>query len=100
MTEISDDILSAAASVDDVEVRRQGIGFIDGTIPGYVLLVGDDAANVPALVESLTPRNIAVFVAGDALTESLLEAGVSLGWESRVVPLDVMSALGNGRRFG
>ncbi len=94
MIEISADILSAADSVDDAEVRRQGIGFIDSSIPGYALLLGDDAANAPAVVESLTRKNIVVFVTADALAESLREAGVSLGWKSRVVPLDVTSALG------
>ena len=92
--EISTDILSAAAAADDAEARRQGIGFIDGTLPGYALLLGDDAANAPALTESLTRKNIVVFVADDALAESLREAGVSLGWESRVVPLNATSALG------
>ncbi|HEY83543.1 MAG TPA: CO dehydrogenase/CO-methylating acetyl-CoA synthase complex subunit beta [Chloroflexi bacterium] len=94
MTEISADILSAAVAVDDAEVRRQGIGFVDGTIPGYVLLMGDKAANAPALIESLTERRIVVFVTEDELVAALRETGVSLGWESRVVPLDVTSALG------
>ncbi|RLC76731.1 MAG: hypothetical protein DRJ03_28055, partial [Chloroflexi bacterium] len=94
MTKVSADILSAAASANDAEVRRRGIGLIDGTIPGYVLLLGDDEANAPVLIESLTRKNIVVFVAADALAESLREAGVSLGWKSRVVPLDLVGALG------
>ncbi|OQY17726.1 MAG: hypothetical protein B6I35_14210 [Anaerolineaceae bacterium 4572_32.2] len=94
MTKVSADILSAAASANDAEVRRRGIGLIDGTIPGYVLLLGDDEANAPVLIESLTRKNIVVFVADDTLAESLRDAGVSLGWESRVVPLDLVGALG------
>ncbi|MEA3340120.1 MAG: CO dehydrogenase/CO-methylating acetyl-CoA synthase complex subunit beta [Chloroflexota bacterium] len=94
MTEISTDILSAAAAADDAEVRRQGIGFIDGSIPGYALLLGDDAAQARSLTESLTERRIVVFVTEDELVAALREAGVSLGWESRVVPLDATSALG------
>ncbi|RLC90529.1 MAG: CO dehydrogenase/CO-methylating acetyl-CoA synthase complex subunit beta [Chloroflexi bacterium] len=94
MTGISTDVLSAAATADDAQVRRQGIGFIDGSIPGYALLLGGDAAQAPPLVGSLTGQQIAVFVTEDALVTALREAGVPLGWESRVVPLDVTSALG------
>lgn len=90
----STDIFSAAVAADDASVRRQGIGFIDGAVPGYALLLGDDATQAQALVQALTGRRIVVFVTEDALAAALREAGVPLGWESRVVPLDVTNALG------
>ncbi len=81
--------LSTSPIIEDADVRRQGMRFIDGTVSGYALLLGDDGADAPALVEALTRRNVAVFVAGDALIGSLRAAGQSLGWESYVLPLDV-----------
>jgi len=88
------DIFSAAASSDDAEVRRQGIGFIDGSISGYALLMGDDAAAAPAIIESLAQRQVVVFITEDMLIASLQEAGQSLGWNFGIVPLDLPRALG------
>jgi len=86
--------LSTTPPIADAEVRRQGIGFIDGTVPGYALLMGDDVAAAPALVAALARHHILVFVTNDALTAALRAAGQSLGWESHVVPLDLARALG------
>ena len=88
------DPFSAAQRVDDAQARRQGIGFVDGTSPGYVALLGDDAARAPGLVTSLAERQMVVFVAEDALVEPLRQAGIPLGWDTRVVPLDMIRALG------
>ena len=88
------DIFSAAASSDDAEVRHQGIGFIDGSISGYALLMGDDAAAVPAIVESLTQRQVMVFISEDMLVAALRGAGQPLGWNSGTVPLNLPRALG------
>ena len=87
-------VLSAAASADDAEVRRQGIGFIDGSIPGYALLLGDDVAQAQELVPLLRERQIAAFAAEAALRDGLQAAGEPLGWDSRLVPLDGVAALG------
>ncbi len=88
------DIFSAAASSDDAEVRRQGIGFIDGSISGYALLMGDDAAAAPAIVESLARRQVVVFITEDMLIAALREDGQPLGWNFCIVPLDLPRALG------
>ena len=88
------DIFSAAALSDDAEVRRQGIGFIDGSISGYALLMGDDAAAVPVIIESLAQRQVVVFITEDMLVAALREAGQPLGWNSGTVPLDLPRALG------
>jgi hypothetical protein len=69
------DIFSAAALADDAEVRRQGIGFIDGSISGYALLMGDDDAAVSAIIESLIQRKVVVFITEDVLIAALREAG-------------------------
>ncbi|MEA3396684.1 MAG: CO dehydrogenase/CO-methylating acetyl-CoA synthase complex subunit beta, partial [Chloroflexota bacterium] len=88
------DIFNAAASSDDAEVRRQGIGFIDGSIPGYALLLGADAGTAAPLIESLTRRKILVFVADGDARVALREAGQPLGWDSGVVHLKLPDALG------
>ena len=88
------DIFSAAALADDADVRRQGIGFIDGSISGYALLMGDDASQTPAIIESLTQRKVVVFVTEDVLIAALREAGQPLGWNSGTVPLDLPCTLG------
>jgi hypothetical protein len=88
------DIFSAAALADDADVRHQGIGFIDGSISGYALLMGDDAVAASAIIESLTQRKIVVFVTEDVLIAALREAGQPLGWNSGIVPLDLPCALG------
>ena len=88
------DIFSAAALADDAEVRHQGIGFIDGSISGYVLLMGDDAIAASTIIEPLTQRKVVVFVTEDILTAALREAGQPLGWNSGIVPFDLQCALG------
>jgi hypothetical protein len=88
------DIFSAAASTDDDEVRHQGIGFLDGSISGYALLMGDDAAAAPSIVESLARRQVVVFITEDMLIAALREDGQSLGWNFGIVPLDLPRALG------
>lgn len=92
MMQASEDF-RADAGVDDAEVRRRGIGFIDGTVPGYALLIGDDVESLPGLVESLTQRGIVVFVQ-DAQLDVLRSAGISLSWDARVVPMAPRNALG------
>ena len=88
------DIFSAAALADDAEVHSQGIGFIDGSVSGYALLMGDDAAAASAIIESLTQRKVVVFITEDVLIAALQEAGQPLGWDSGIVPFDLPSALG------
>jgi acetyl-CoA synthase len=88
------DIFSAADSVDSAKARQQGLAFIDGSIPGYALLIGSDVAQALPILESLTQRQIVVFVTEDALQNTLQETGVSLGWDSGIVPLQMTKALG------
>ena len=91
---VSIDIFSAAAMSDDAIVRQKGIGFIDGSISGYALLFGDDAAQILESVTSLTEKQIVVFIIEEAAQDALLDAGVSMGWDTGVVPNSMANALG------
>ncbi len=91
---VSIDIFSAAAMSDDAMVRQKGIGFIDGSISGYALLLGDDADQIPEIVTSLTKKQIVVFIIEDATQDALRDAGVSVGWDAGVVPKSMTNALG------
>jgi hypothetical protein len=51
---VSIDILSAAAMSNDAMVRKKGIGFIDGSISGFALLLGDDVAQISEIATSLS----------------------------------------------
>ena len=88
------DIFSAADSADSAKARQQGLAFIDGSIPGYALLIGSDATQALPVLESLVQRQIVVFVIEDALQKTLLEAIVSPGWDSGIVPMNMTTALG------
>jgi acetyl-CoA synthase len=89
-----EDIFSAAALVDDAEARRWGIGLIDGSIPGYVLLIGDNIAAATALLADLNQRKILAFITDASLRAKLQASGHSLGWESGAVAFDLPAALG------
>ena len=81
------EIFSAADSADSAKARKQGLAFIDGSIPGYVLLIGSDITKALPVIESLSQRQIVVFIVDEALQNSLLEKDISLGWDSGIVPL-------------
>lgn len=88
------DIFSAADSADSAKARQQGLAFIDGSIPGYALLIGSEPTQALPILESLTQRQIVVFVIEDALQNTLREAGISLDWDSGIIPMDMTKALG------
>ncbi|MCK4783612.1 MAG: hypothetical protein KAV87_07675, partial [Desulfobacteraceae bacterium] len=88
------DIFSAAAMSDDAMVRKKGIGFIDGSISGFALLLGDDAAQISEIATSLTKKQLVVFIIEDAAQDALRNAGVSAGWDVGVVPMSMNNALG------
>ncbi len=87
-------IFTAASSTDEAEVRQQGIGFIDGSLAGYVLLMGDDTTGVTQLLPQLREKQIVVFVVEDVLRESLQAVGIPLGWEAHTIPTRLIDALG------
>ena len=85
-----DDIWLGAA--DDVILRERGIQFVDGSAPGFAAIVGA-APDVETAVEialKCQQRSLYVFMAGHnngtTFAEQLIEGGVQLGWDTRLVP--------------
>ncbi len=85
-----DDIWLGAA--DDVILRERGIQFVDGSAPGFAAVVGA-APSVEIAVEiarKCQERSLYVFMSGHnngtTFAEQLIEGGVQLGWDTRLVP--------------
>ena len=94
-----DDIWLGAA--DDVIIRERGIQFVDGSAPGFAAVVGA-APSVEIAVDiarKLQERMLYVFMSahhnGTTFAEQLVEGGVQLGWETRLVPFgrEITSAI-------
>ncbi len=86
---------------DDVILRKRGVEFVDGSAPGFAAIVG--AAPNPEIakmiVEDYQKKNLYIFCAashnGTSVIEQLIEAGVQIGWNTRIVPFgpDISSAV-------
>jgi len=86
---------------DDVILRKRGVEFVDGSAPGFAAIVG--AAPNPeiakAIVEDYQLKNLYIFCAaghnGTSVIEQLIEADVTIGWGTRIVPFgpDISSAV-------
>lgn len=78
-------------AADDIILRKRGIEFVDGTAPGFAAILG--AAPSPGIAkkiaEELQQKNLYVFMAGEyngkRFSEQLVEAGVQIGWPTRLV---------------
>jgi len=88
-------------AADDVILRERGIQFVDGTAPGFAAVVGA-APTVEIAVDiarKLQERCLYVFMHahhnGTTFAEQLVEGGVQLGWDTRLVPFgrDITSAI-------
>ncbi len=94
-----DDIWLGAA--DDVILRERGIQFVDGTAPGFAAVVGaaPDVETAVTIARKLQERCLYVFMSahnnGTTFAEQLVEGGVQLGWETRLVPFgrEITSAI-------
>ena len=94
-----DDIWLGAA--DDVILRERGIQFVDGTAPGFAAVVGaaPDVETAVDIARKLQERCLYVFMSahhnGTTFAEQLVEGGVQLGWETRLVPFgrEITSAI-------
>jgi acetyl-CoA synthase len=88
-------------AANDVIMRERGIEFVDGTAPGFAAVVGAAPTKEIAvqIARELQQKNLYVFMAGCTngvqFAEQLAEAGVQLGWETRLVPFgrDVSAAI-------
>ena len=77
---------------DDIILRKRGVEFVDGSAPGFAAIVG--AAPNPEIakmiVEEYQKRNLYIFCAaahnGTSVIQQLVEAGVQIGWNTRIVP--------------
>ncbi len=85
-----DDIWLGAA--DDIILRERGIQFVDGSAPGFAAIVGAalDVETAVDIARKCQERSLYVFMAGHTngttFTEQLIEGGVQLGWDTRLVP--------------
>ena len=79
-------------AADDVILRERGIQFVDGTAPGFAAVVGaaPDVETAVTIARKLQERCLYVFMAahynGTSFAEQLVEGGVQLGWDTRLVP--------------
>ncbi len=88
-------------AADDTVFRKRGVEFVDGSAPGFAAIVG--AAPSPEIakliVEEYQKRSLYIFLAanqnGTTVAQQLLEAGVQIGWNTRIVPFgpDISSAI-------
>jgi acetyl-CoA synthase len=96
-------------AADDVILRERGIQFVDGTAPGFAAVVGaaPDVETAVTIARKLQQRCLYVFMHahhnGTTFAEQLIEGGVQLGWETRLVPFgreitSVVYALGFASR--
>jgi len=88
-------------AADDVILRERGIQFVDGTAPGFAAIVGaaPDVETAVTIARKLQERSLYVFMCahnnGTSFAEQLVEGGVQLGWETRLVPFgrDITAAI-------
>ncbi|MBM4018766.1 MAG: CO dehydrogenase/CO-methylating acetyl-CoA synthase complex subunit beta [Planctomycetes bacterium] len=79
-------------AADDVILRERGIQFVDGSAPGFAAVVGaaPDTKTAVEIARKLQERMLYVFMCahdhGTSFAQQLAEAGVQMGWETRLVP--------------
>lgn len=79
-------------AAEDTIFRKRGVQFVDGSAPGFVAIVG--AAPNPEIAKEIAleyqKRSIYTFMCanqgGTTFAEQLIEAGVEIGWNTRLVP--------------
>lgn len=79
--------------ITDTIQRYLGIQLVDGTMPGFVAVIGaapDDDTAV-RIIRELQEKNILIFLSshvnGNSVTKQLMRKGVELGWDTRIVPV-------------
>lgn len=79
-------------AADDLIMRKRGVEFVDGTAPGFAACVGacPDNETAAKIAKELQQKNLYVFLSsqtnGQRMSEQLVEAGVQVGWPTRLVP--------------
>jgi acetyl-CoA synthase len=78
-------------AASDLIFRKRGVEFVDGTAPGFAAIVGaaPDAQTASKIALELQEKNLYVFMCaengGKRFSEQLVEAGVQIGWPTRLV---------------
>jgi acetyl-CoA synthase len=88
-------------AADDTVMRKRGVEFVDGSAPGFAAIVGSapDVDTAKLIVEEYQRRSLYIFCAanqnGTTVIEQLIEGGVQVGWNTRIVPFgpDISSAI-------
>ena len=88
-------------AAEDTVFRKRGVEFVDGSAPGFAAIVG--AAPSPEIAKMIAEeyqrRNLYVFMCanqgGTTFSQQLREAGVQIGWNTRLVPFgpDISAAV-------
>ena len=79
-------------AADDIILRKRGVEFVDGTAPGFAAILGAAPTKEIAaqIAQELQQKNLYVFMSGEnggkRFAEQLVEAGVQIGWGTRLVP--------------
>ena len=79
--------------ITDSILRDLGFQLVDGSMPGYVVILGAAESDERAeqIVRDLQQKNILIFLAGnvkgESVTKQLHRRGVEMGWPTRIVPL-------------
>ncbi|MEW5949027.1 MAG: acetyl-CoA decarbonylase/synthase complex subunit alpha/beta [Thermodesulfobacteriota bacterium] len=78
-------------AADDIILRKRGVEFVDGTAPGFAAILGAPPTKEIAvkIAQELQEKNLYVFMCSDnngvRMSEQLVEAGVQIGWPTRLV---------------
>jgi len=78
-------------AANDVIFRKRGVEFVDGTAPGFAAIAGaaPDPETASKIALELQEKNLYVFMCGEnqgkRFAEQLVEAGVQIGWPTRLV---------------
>ena len=79
-------------AADDIILRKRGVEFVDGTAPGFAAILGaaPDKEVAKSIAQELQQKNLYVFLHAEShqsrFAEQLVEAGVQVGWPTRLVP--------------
>jgi acetyl-CoA synthase len=82
-------------------LRKRGVEFVDGSAPGFAAIVGaaPNAEIAKMIVEDYQKKSLYIFCAanhnGKTVIDQCLEAGMQVGWNTRIVPFgpDISSAV-------
>ena len=88
-------------AANDVILRKRGVEFVDGSAPGFAAILG--AAPNPEvakqIAQELLEKSLYVFMGGrdehgNSFSEQLREAGMDIGWNTRLVPFSDSASAG------